>query len=267
MKIHQLLSHVLTLFAAGSVQAEDWGAYSIVSVSAQSMVLEAVESGTTDGTLVSINKAAGTASQKWTIVPKQDGFFVIKPLHSPALALSAAQGGTKMGTAIVLETDGGKPWQLWAMTKHENGAYSLTPKHAPGLGIDHNGGKQQPGAKIDLWTYNPKDQHLQWFIKPLAGSGVNEAAVDATAKYEPPEIKPEDILPGATKQFRFAQSKIFPGTVRDVTVFIPAQYDGKKPACVYVKTDGFNPREQKMMELMIATGEMPVTVGVNCRRR
>ena len=48
-------------------------------------------------------------------------------------------------------------------------------------------------------------------------------------------------------------------------VFIPAQYDGKTPACVYVKTDGFNPREQAMMELMIATKEIPVTVGVFVR--
>ena len=87
----------------------------------------------------------------------------------------------------------------------------------------------------------------------------------SAAKYEPPEIKPKDIRSGETKQFRFAQSKIFPGTRHNVTVFIPAQYDGKKPACVYVKTDGFNPREKSMMERMIATGEMPVTVGVFVR--
>lgn len=84
-------------------------------------------------------------------------------------------------------------------------------------------------------------------------------------KYEPPAIKPEEILPGETRQFRFTESKIFPGTVRDVTVFIPAQYDGKKPACVYVKTDGFNPREKTLLETMIATKEMPVTVGVFVR--
>ena len=47
-----------------------------------------------------------------------------------------------------------------------------------------------------------------------------------------------------------------------MTVFIPAQYDGKKPACVYVKTDGFNPREKTLMETAIATKEMPVTIGV-----
>ena len=47
-----------------------------------------------------------------------------------------------------------------------------------------------------------------------------------------------------------------------MTVFIPAQYEGSKPACVYVKTDGFNPQEQSLLETMIATKEMPVTIGV-----
>jgi enterochelin esterase-like enzyme/sugar lactone lactonase YvrE len=105
----------------------------------------------------------------------------------------------------------------------------------------------------------------QWFIRPLAASGVAAAKPDAGTSYQPPAIKPQDILPGQTKQFRFAASKIFPGTVRDVTVFIPAQYDGKTPACVYVKTDGFNPREKTLLERMIATKEIPLTVGVFVR--
>jgi len=50
--------------------------------------------------------------------------------------------------------------------------------------------------------------------------------------------------------------------VRDVTVFIPAQYDGSMPACVYVKTDGYHSREKLMMETLIASKEMPVTIGV-----
>ena len=88
------------------------------------------------------------------------------------------------------------------------------------------------------------------------------AADGAATAYVAPLIKPEEILPGTTKQFTFTTSKIFPGTVRDVTVFIPAQYDASKPACVYVKTDGYSPREKTMMETMIATKEMPVTIGV-----
>jgi enterochelin esterase-like enzyme/sugar lactone lactonase YvrE len=246
--------------------AEDWGAYSIIPVSAPAMVLEAVGSGTTDGTIVSINKPAGTPNQKWVIAPKGANLFSIKPSYSSTLALSVAKAETNNGAQIVLETDSGQPSQLWMLNKQDNGNYSLTPKHAPGMGIDDNGGKQNPGTRIDLWTHNPNDQHLQWIIKPLAGSTAKEAAAEAEAKtYEPPAIAAEDIKPGEIKKFTFTQSKIFPGTTRDVIVFIPAQYDGSKPACVYVKTDGYNPKEKEFMERMIATKEMPVTVGVFVR--
>ena len=238
--------------------------YSIVPVSAQAMVLEATGEGA--GGVVSIGKPAGAANQKWLITPKGDNLFAIRPASNPGLALAVEKGGTKNGSVIVTELDGGQPSQLWSLTKRENGSYSLTPRHAPEMGLDDQGGKQAPGSKIDLWTNSPNDQHLQWFIKPLAGSGVAEAkAAEDAPKYEPPAIKPEDILPGTTKQFTFTTSKIFPGTVREVTVFIPAQYDAAKPACVYVKTDGYNPREKAMMETMIATKEMPVMVGVFVR--
>ena len=83
--------------------------------------------------------------------------------------------------------------------------------------------------------------------------------------YVAPSIKPEEVLKGEIKSCPFSQSAIFPGTVRDVSVFIPAQYDGSKPACVYVKTDGYNPREKALLETLIATKEMPVTIGVFVR--
>ena len=260
----------LFALALGSIPisstAEDWGTYAIVPVSAPATVLEAVGSGKNEGTIVSINQPAGAPNQRWIITPAEVGFFSVKPAHDTSLALAAAHGGKNNGTAIVLEKDDGKPWQLWALTKLENGSYTLTPKHAPEQGLDDNAGHQAPGSKIDLWTNKSGDQHLQWFIKPLAGSGATAAtAATATKNYEPTTIKPEEILPGTTKQFTFSQSKIFPGTVREVTVFIPAQYDGKKPACVYVKTDGFNPHEKTLLETMIATKEIPVTVGVFVR--
>lgn len=227
------------------------------------MVLEAVDSGTTEGTRVSIGKPAATPNQKWVITPKGDGFYAIKPSYSTTLTLAAAEGGMKNGTGIVLETDRGKPWQQWQIQKNDIGSYSIVPRHAPTHGIDDQGGKKEPGAKIDLWKNNSSDQHLQWQIKPLAGSAIASSDAEIVAPtYVAPEIKPEDILPGAIKQTQFNQSKIFPGTVRDVTVFIPAQYDGSKPACVYVKTDGYTPHEKTFMETLIATKEMPVTIGV-----
>ena len=245
--------------------AEDWGTFSIIPVSGPGFVLEAVDSGTESATVVSIGKPSGAANQKWVINPKEEGYFSIKPSYSSTLVLAASQGGKGNATQAVLETDTGKPWQMWSLTKMENGSYTIVPKHAPEQGLDHFGGKTEVGAKIDIWINKPNDRHLQWFIKPLAGSPLPPANAEDHPVYAAPEIKPEDILPGEIKKTDFHQSKIFPGTERELTVFIPAQYDASKPACVYVRTDGYNPREKVLMETMIATGEMPVTVGVFVR--
>ena len=64
------------------------------------------------------------------------------------------------------------------------------------------------------------------------------------------------------KGFAFSQSRIFPGTRRQGWVFVPAQYDSARPACVYVRQDGYNAAEKGMLETLIAAGDMPVTVGV-----
>lgn len=246
--------------------AEDWGAYSIAPVSAPGMVLEAVDAGTTEGTRVSIGKPTGTAHQKWVIAPKDGDWFCIRASSSLGLVIAAARGEAKNGTPIVLEKETGVPSQLWNVKKLENGNYNLIPKHAPMMGIDDFGGAKTPGSRIDLWTNKAGDQHLEWKITALAGSSVAAVvAPEVASSYQPVEIKPEDIRRGEIKTFKFEQSKVFPGTTRDVTVFIPAQYDGAKPACVYVKTDGFNPKEKDLLETMIATKEIPVTVGVFVR--
>ena len=43
---------------------------------------------------------------------------------------------------------------------------------------------------------------------------------------------------GEILKFTFASSKIFPGTTRDYWVYVPAQYNLEKPACVFVCQDG-----------------------------
>jgi enterochelin esterase-like enzyme/sugar lactone lactonase YvrE len=263
--IVHVIAVLLACVATSSAMAEDWGAYALIPVSTPTLVLEAVDSGTTDGTTVSIGKPAGTPNQKWVITAKGDNLYSIKPTYSSTLVLAVAKGSAETGTPVVLETDSGQPWQEWTLKKNNNGSYGLSPKHATEKGLDHFAGKPVPGAKIDLWTNNPGDQHLQWIIQPLAGTTAlvaSGAAETPPSTYVPPEIKSEDILKGQLKEFTISSSTIFPGTVRQVTVFIPAQYDGSKPACVYVKTDGFNPKEQSLLETLIATKEMPVTIGV-----
>lgn len=261
-KFVPMLLAVLAGSAARQASAEDFGAYAIVPASATMTVLEAVGSGTAEDTVVSINKPSGAANQKWIITPKSEGFFTIRPSYSSTLVLAVEKGATRSGTQLVLETDKDQPWQQWALKKNESGNYIITPKHAPGLGIDDNGGKQLPGSKIDAFTLNPKDSHLQWIIRPLAGSTVLPASEAAAPAYVPPAIKPEEIIAGQIKETTFSDSLIYPGTSRKINVFIPGQYDGSKPACVYVKFDGYNPREKTLMETMIATKEMPITIGV-----
>jgi enterochelin esterase-like enzyme len=65
------------------------------------------------------------------------------------------------------------------------------------------------------------------------------------------------------------QSKIFAGTKREYFVYVPAQYDAAKPACVmvfqdghaYLKEDG-EVRASVVFDNLIAKGEMPVTIGI-----
>jgi enterochelin esterase-like enzyme/sugar lactone lactonase YvrE len=225
------------------------------------MVLEAVGAGSAEGTVVSIGRASGKPNQKWLIVPKGGDYYALRPASSPTLVLSAAKGGTRNGTPIVLEPDQGKPWQLWSLRKNDNGSYCLVPQHAPDKGLDDFGGNREPGARQDLWENRPGDPHLQWLVKPLAGT-LPAGGESAGSEYVAPEIQPEAILPGKIESAPFSASRIFPGTRRQVTVFVPAQYDGSRPACVYVKFDGYNPNEKRLLERMIATKELPVMVGV-----
>ena len=245
------------LASAGAVRAEDWaGPFTLIPVSAPEMVLEVADSGTTNGVKVLIGNPTGLDNQKWIVSPQGNEFYAIRPAYSTALVMAAADGATNNGTLIVLETDSGKPWQRWTIKKNFNNSFSLIPRHAPEKGIDDFGGGSKPGARQDLWTYSPNDEHLQWVLRPLVGATVPASAGN---------IALLDVPKGVTKEFSFAESAIFPGTRRTGTIFIPAQYDGAKPACVYVRQDGYNPREKLMLETLIAAKEMPVTIGVFVR--
>src|ERR1043166_2062647 len=72
----------------------------------------------------------------------------------------------------------------------------------------------------------------------------------------------QDAPKGDVFHFTFDQSKIFPGTTRDVAVYVPKQYDPAKPACVYVNQDGIQWKAPEVFDRLIAAKEMPVTIGV-----
>jgi gluconolactonase len=271
LQSERLLYFIVMLLAGlgtSPAVAEDWGAYALIPASAPRLVLEAVGAGKTNGTVVSIGKPRETPNQKWIITASGKDHYSIRPSYSSKLVLAVSNGGEEDGTPIVLETESGKPWQLWALKKNSDGSYCLVPKHAATKGLDLFRGDATPGAQVDLWMNKPGDPHLQWIIKPLAGTlsavagGAGGAAETPESSYDPPKIKEQRVAKGALQKFTFSSSTVFPGTVRNVTVFVPAQYKGGKPACVYVQTDGFHSEEQGLLETLIASKEMPVTIGV-----
>jgi gluconolactonase len=74
---------------------------------------------------------------------------------------------------------------------------------------------------------------------------------------------------GAVTKYTWSSSKIFPGTARDYWVYVPAEYNGAKPACVmifqdgagFVKEDGAW-RAPIVLDNLIHQGAMPVTIGI-----
>jgi enterochelin esterase family protein len=80
-----------------------------------------------------------------------------------------------------------------------------------------------------------------------------------------PDLKEKDGVPkGTVKQMPLWESKVFPGTTREWSIYIPAQYRPEKPACVMVFQDGNSYRAfvPTVFDNLIAKGEMPVTVGI-----
>jgi|ERR1039458_5292407 hypothetical protein len=62
--------------------------------------------------------------------------------------------------------------------------------------------------------------------------------------FPPDEGKPDASIPhGEFLQGQIADSKIYPGTENGFVVYVPAQYDPARPACLLVKVDGLGAYE------------------------
>ena len=70
---------------------------------------------------------------------------------------------------------------------------------------------------------------------------------------------------GEVFSFTFDASKVYPGTTREVSVYVPKQYDGTTPACVHVNQDGIQFNAPEVFDRLIAEKKMPVTIGVFVR--
>ena len=85
-----------------------------------------------------------------------------------------------------------------------------------------------------------------------------------------PDSQPKDGVPKGEVKGPFKwESKIFPGTVRDYWIYVPAQYAAAKPAALMVFQDGggfigekSSYRAPVVFDNLIHAKEMPVTIGL-----
>src|SRR4051794_32231026 len=78
-----------------------------------------------------------------------------------------------------------------------------------------------------------------------------------------PDSKPQEGVPkGTVTKYEWNDSNVYPGTRRNYWVYVPAQYDGTTPACVYVSQDGIQYSAPVVFDNLIAKKQMPVTIGI-----
>ncbi|MDB6172095.1 MAG: gluconolactonase [Chthoniobacteraceae bacterium] len=99
-------------------------------------------------------------------------------------------------------------------------------------------------------------------VSALAALSIS--SMQAADDYQPgPDSNPREGVPkGEVTKYSFEGSKIFPGTTRDFWVYVPSQYDPEMPACVFVNQDGIQNNAPVVFDNLIASCEMPITIGV-----
>lgn len=89
-----------------------------------------------------------------------------------------------------------------------------------------------------------------------------QQAYNVRAPFDPATVKVEESMRGEVLRFTLSDSLLYPGTEREILVYVPQQYTGEHPACLLVCMDGILYDATTVMDNLIATGEMPVTIGV-----
>jgi gluconolactonase len=93
---------------------------------------------------------------------------------------------------------------------------------------------------------------------------IDETVPAASDNYPlPPDAKPTaGVAAGTIFKFDLTDSKIFPDTKRTITVYVPAEYEGDKPACLYVGLDSLGSSAATVFDNLIAQHAMPITIGI-----
>ena len=89
-----------------------------------------------------------------------------------------------------------------------------------------------------------------------------QQAYNVRAPFDPATVKMEESMRGEVMKLTLDESHLYPGTEREILVYVPQQYTGEHPACLLVCMDGILYDATTVMDNLIASGEMPVTIGV-----
>jgi sugar lactone lactonase YvrE/enterochelin esterase-like enzyme len=86
---------------------------------------------------------------------------------------------------------------------------------------------------------------------------------ELSGPFPPDDGKPDANVPhGELLEGAITDSKIYPGTENGFQVYVPAQYDPARPACLIVKLDGLSAFEATVLDNLIAKKEVPVMIGI-----
>lgn len=106
----------------------------------------------------------------------------------------------------------------------------------------------------------------------IESDGMPRMAGSVRIEHFPPaaeNVALPDVPKGSLQKFEWAQSQVFPGTVRDVTVYLPAGFQPDEETCLMVWQDGSRNADPTsgmrvpiVFDNLIHRQEMPRTVGV-----
>ena len=89
-----------------------------------------------------------------------------------------------------------------------------------------------------------------------------QQAYNIANPYDPATVPVAEDERGEVIKFSMNQSLRYPGTEREILVYVPQQYHDSIPACLLVCMDGILYDATTVLDNLIASGEMPITIGV-----
>ncbi|MHC4878644.1 MAG: alpha/beta hydrolase-fold protein [Planctomycetota bacterium] len=126
------------------------------------------------------------------------------------------------------------------------------------------------GGHSSKWGGEVLPEALKWLWDDSAEStSIPIVTTKPEWKPHPDAVASDDVPKGTVEQQEPWESKIFPGTIRDWSIYVPAQYTGDEPAALMIFQDGERMRKidgrwriPTVFDNLIARGDMPPTIGV-----